>query len=74
MVFSSASAYLLFNFDVVFLGNIDGKVKGLPFNQYSWLTTHNAFALLGATSGTGGLLVTATNQQDSITNQLNVFC
>eukprot|EP00268_Persea_americana_P006345 TRINITY_DN12303_c0_g2_i1.p2 TRINITY_DN12303_c0_g2~~TRINITY_DN12303_c0_g2_i1.p2 ORF type:complete len:417 (-),score=64.51 TRINITY_DN12303_c0_g2_i1:266-1516(-) len=47
------------------------KVKGLPFNQYSWLTTHNAFALLGATSGTGGLLVTATNQQDSITNQLN---
>ncbi|RVW49787.1 PI-PLC X domain-containing protein [Vitis vinifera] len=27
--------------------NPTSKVKGLPFNRYSWLTTHNAFAKLG---------------------------
>ncbi|KAL0381852.1 UNVERIFIED_CONTAM: PI-PLC X domain-containing protein [Sesamum angustifolium] len=27
------------------------KVKGLPFNRYSWLTTHNSFARTGSTSG-----------------------
>lgn len=47
------------------------KVRGLPFNKYSWLTTHNSFARLGTKSGTGGLLVTGMNQQDSITDQLN---
>ncbi|GMN37648.1 hypothetical protein TIFTF001_006993 [Ficus carica] len=40
------------------------KVKNLPFNRYSWLTTHNAFARLGKS-------VAPTNQQDSITDQLN---
>ncbi|KAG9152097.1 hypothetical protein Leryth_017667 [Lithospermum erythrorhizon] len=34
------------------------KVKGLPFNRYSWLTTHNSFAKVGAKSGTKSLLVT----------------
>ncbi|KAI4386680.1 hypothetical protein MLD38_004592 [Melastoma candidum] len=27
--------------------------KGLPLNRYSWLTTHNSYALSGATSATG---------------------
>ncbi|XXG74122.1 hypothetical protein AAC387_Pa07g2920 [Persea americana] len=47
------------------------KVMGLPFNRYSWLTTHNSFARVGVKSGTGGILATPTNQQDSITQQLN---
>ncbi|GMI88250.1 hypothetical protein like AT1G49740 [Hibiscus trionum] len=47
------------------------SVRGLPFNQYSWLTTHNSFAMLGARSATGSSLLAPTNQQDSITSQLN---
>ncbi|KAF7840830.1 PI-PLC X domain-containing protein [Senna tora] len=47
------------------------KVKGLPFNRYSWLTTHNSFALLGQKSETGSVILAPTNQQDSITDQLN---
>ncbi|OVA15842.1 Phospholipase C [Macleaya cordata] len=47
------------------------KVKGLPFNRYSWLTTHNSFARLGQKSDTGSVIVAPTNQQDSITSQLN---
>ncbi|CAN1133436.1 PI-PLC X domain-containing protein At5g67130 [Linum perenne] len=47
------------------------KVKGLPFNRYTWLTTHNSFARLGSRSATGSIILTTTNQQDSITSQLN---
>ncbi|KAL8160631.1 hypothetical protein V2J09_002168 [Rumex salicifolius] len=47
------------------------KVKGLPFNRYSWLTTHNSFARLGQKSDTGSVILSPTNQQDSITDQLN---
>ncbi|KAJ8434026.1 hypothetical protein Cgig2_001219 [Carnegiea gigantea] len=47
------------------------KVKGLPFNRYSWLTTHNSFARLGQKSATGSVVLAPTNQQDSITDQLN---
>ncbi|GAB4838699.1 hypothetical protein Ancab_028242 [Ancistrocladus abbreviatus] len=47
------------------------KVKGLPFNRYSWLTTHNSFAKLGQRSATGSLVLSPTNQQDSVTSQLN---
>ncbi|VVB00724.1 unnamed protein product [Arabis nemorensis] len=47
------------------------KVKGLPFNKYSWLTTHNSFARLGEVSRTGSVILAPTNQQDSITSQLN---
>ncbi|XP_051140657.1 PI-PLC X domain-containing protein At5g67130-like [Andrographis paniculata] len=47
------------------------KIKGLPFNKYSWLTTHNSFAMRRETSGTGSVLLTSTNQDDSITDQLN---
>ncbi|XP_059447197.1 PI-PLC X domain-containing protein At5g67130-like isoform X2 [Corylus avellana] len=47
------------------------KAKGLPFNRYSWLTTHNAFARLGEKSATGAVILSPTNQQDSITSQLN---
>ncbi|KAL0461803.1 UNVERIFIED_CONTAM: PI-PLC X domain-containing protein [Sesamum latifolium] len=46
------------------------KVKGLPFNRYSWLTTHNSFARTGSTSGTGSPLLSPTNQEDSVANQL----
>ncbi|KAH9759589.1 F14J22.5 protein [Citrus sinensis] len=47
------------------------KEKGLPFNRYSWLVTHNSFAKLGAKSAFGHLALAPENQQDSITNQLN---
>lgn len=51
---------------------IDPKTIGkeLPFNKYSWLTTHNSFALAGAKSATGSDLITFTNQQDTVTAQL----
>ncbi|KAK1430577.1 hypothetical protein QVD17_13418 [Tagetes erecta] len=39
----------------------------LPFNKYSFLTTHNAFAI---DDGTPRL--TPTNQEDNVTQQLNV--
>lgn len=45
---------------------------GLPFNNYSWLTTHNSFALAGAESATGNPLITETNQEDNVTAQLKV--
>lgn len=49
------------------------QVKGgLAFNQYSWLTTHNSYARAGSTSATGSTLLSPTNQEDSVTNQLNV--
>lgn len=48
------------------------QVKGLPFNRYSWLTTHNSFALLGQKSKTHSVILAPTNQQDTITSQLNV--
>ncbi|XAR72907.1 hypothetical protein NMG60_11019707 [Bertholletia excelsa] len=47
------------------------KVRGLPFNRYSWLTTHNSFARLGERSETGSVILSPTNQQDSVTDQLN---
>ncbi|XP_050291758.1 PI-PLC X domain-containing protein At5g67130 isoform X2 [Quercus robur] len=46
------------------------KVKGLAFNNYTWLTTHNSYALNSAKSATGSLLVTEFNQEDTVTNQL----
>ncbi|KAJ8453119.1 hypothetical protein Cgig2_008003 [Carnegiea gigantea] len=47
------------------------KVKGLAFNKYSWLTTHNSFAMSGGTkSGTGSFLLAPTNQEDTVTSQL----
>lgn len=51
---------------------IHEQVQTLPFNKYSWLTTHNSFARLGDRSATGSLIIAPTNQQDSITEQLNV--
>ncbi|MQM23399.1 hypothetical protein Taro_056459, partial [Colocasia esculenta] len=48
------------------------KGRGLPFNRYSWLTTHNSFARLGERSATGAVVLAPTNQQDTITAQLNV--
>ncbi|GAB2227332.1 hypothetical protein Droror1_Dr00009149 [Drosera rotundifolia] len=47
------------------------KVNGLPFNKYSWLTTHNSYALSGETSATGSIIVSPTNQEDNVTSQLN---
>ncbi|PIN25228.1 hypothetical protein CDL12_02034 [Handroanthus impetiginosus] len=46
------------------------RVRGLPFNRYTWLTTHNSYARTGSTSGTGSDLLAPTNQEDSITDQL----
>lgn len=47
------------------------KVKGLAFNKYSWLTSHNSFAMSGTIkSSTGSILLAPTNQEDSVTSQL----
>ncbi|XP_014506483.1 PI-PLC X domain-containing protein At5g67130-like [Vigna radiata var. radiata] len=47
------------------------KVKGLAFNRYSWLTTHNSFAQSGVKSETGSIIITTTSQEDTLTQQLN---
>ncbi|GLT98255.1 hypothetical protein SLE2022_157690 [Rubroshorea leprosula] len=51
--------------------NPTSKVKGLPFNRYSWLTTHNSFARVGHRSETRSVALSPTNQEDTITDQLN---
>ncbi|KAF6140091.1 hypothetical protein GIB67_001832 [Kingdonia uniflora] len=45
--------------------------NSLPFNKYAFLTTHNAFAIDGYPSHTGTPRITFTNQEDSVTQQLN---
>ncbi|PRQ53305.1 putative PLC-like phosphodiesterase, TIM beta/alpha-barrel domain-containing protein [Rosa chinensis] len=45
--------------------------SSLPFNKYAFLTTHNAFAIEGEPSHTGVPRVTLTNQEDTVTQQLN---
>ncbi|XP_010257976.1 PREDICTED: PI-PLC X domain-containing protein At5g67130 [Nelumbo nucifera] len=45
--------------------------NSLPFNKYAFLTTHNAYAIDGEPSHTGLPRLTFTNQEDSITQQLN---
>jgi hypothetical protein len=50
------------------------KSTHLPFNKYAWLTTHNSFAIEGEPSATGSILKTNMNQEDSVTDQLNVSC
>ncbi|XP_071730940.1 PI-PLC X domain-containing protein At5g67130-like [Rutidosis leptorrhynchoides] len=46
------------------------KVNGLPFNRYTWLTTHNSFAVSGTKSPTGSPLLGPANQEDDVTFQL----
>ncbi|KAL8117640.1 PI-PLC X domain-containing protein At5g67130-like [Apium graveolens] len=46
------------------------KVKGLPFNRYSWLTTHNSFSIVRVSSDTGSINISPRNQEDSVTAQL----
>jgi hypothetical protein len=48
------------------------QARDLPFNRYAWLTTHNSFARLGQKSQTGVAIATPWNQQDTVTEQLNV--
>lgn len=45
----------------------------LPYNKYAYLTTHNSFAITGKTLHPDAekLRLTFTNQEDSVTNQLN---
>lgn len=45
----------------------------LPFNKYSWLTTHNSFSIFGSSPQTGAPIVTFFNQEDSVLDQLNVL-
>ncbi|RYR78798.1 hypothetical protein Ahy_A01g003657 [Arachis hypogaea] len=47
------------------------KVKGLAFNKYSWLTTHNSYAVSGTKSESGSSIISATNQDYNVTHQLN---
>lgn len=43
----------------------------LPFNKYAFLTTHNSFANEAEPLHTG-IRITFTNQEDTVTQQLNV--
>ncbi|CAN1152371.1 PI-PLC X domain-containing protein At5g67130 [Linum perenne] len=45
--------------------------NSLPLNKYAFLTTHNSFAIRGEPSHTGVPRITATNQEDNVTQQLN---
>ncbi|XP_066346694.1 PI-PLC X domain-containing protein At5g67130-like [Miscanthus floridulus] len=51
---------------------IDPKTHGtgLPFNRYSWLTTHNSFAVVGTKSPLGSAIISPPNQEDSVSEQL----
>ncbi|KAF7019865.1 unnamed protein product [Triticum aestivum] len=51
---------------------IDPKTHGtgLPFNKYSWLTTHNSFAMAGTTSPSGTPVLSTPNQEDTVADQL----
>eukprot|EP00268_Persea_americana_P041155 TRINITY_DN40_c1_g1_i2.p1 TRINITY_DN40_c1_g1~~TRINITY_DN40_c1_g1_i2.p1 ORF type:complete len:126 (+),score=5.59 TRINITY_DN40_c1_g1_i2:122-499(+) len=42
-----------------------------PFNKYAFLTTHNSYAINRRRVLTGSPRCTLTNQEDSITHQLN---
>ncbi|GJN40827.1 hypothetical protein PR202_gn00238 [Eleusine coracana subsp. coracana] len=46
--------------------------NSLPFNKYAYLTTHNSFAIVGEPSHTGIPRITFDNQEDTVTDQLNV--
>nr|GMD51758.1 PI-PLC X domain-containing protein At5g67130-like isoform X1 [Ipomoea batatas] len=45
----------------------------MPFNKYSWLTTHNSFAMSGTKSALGSNIIAPTNQEDTVTAQLKMF-
>lgn len=47
------------------------KTYSLPYNKYAWITTHNAYALQGEQSILGSVIISPTNQEDTVTNQLN---
>ena len=49
------------------------QVKGLPFNKYAWLVTHNSFSFVDEPSSTGVQCITFYNQEDTVTNQLREF-
>jgi hypothetical protein len=46
--------------------------NSLPFNKYAYLTTHNSYAIVGEPSHTGIPRITLYNQEDTVTDQLNV--
>ena len=46
--------------------------NSLSFNKYAYLTTHNSYAIVGEPSHTGIPRVTFDNQEDTVTDQLNV--
>lgn len=48
------------------------QTYSLPYNKYAWITTHNAYAIDGEVSLLGLAILSPTNQEDTITSQLNV--
>lgn len=46
--------------------------NSLPFNSYAYLTTHNSYAIDNEPSHTPFPRITFSNQEDSVTEQLNV--
>ncbi|CAN6439309.1 unnamed protein product [Victoria cruziana] len=45
-------------------------VKSLPFNRYTWLTTHNSYAVQGKKEVGGVPRLSPSNQEDSVLSQL----
>ncbi|XP_042498737.1 PI-PLC X domain-containing protein At5g67130 [Macadamia integrifolia] len=45
-------------------------IKGLPFNKYTWLVTHNSFSIIDSPPLLGVQRITFYNQEDTVTNQL----
>nr|GEW80664.1 pre-mRNA-splicing factor ATP-dependent RNA helicase DEAH7 [Tanacetum cinerariifolium] len=63
---------LSFRLDVFVFNLIILLVRGLPYNRYTWLMTHNSFARMGHRSDTCVVLLAPMNQQDLVTSQLEV--
>ncbi|KAM3271495.1 hypothetical protein ACQJBY_041974 [Aegilops geniculata] len=57
---------------ITFSTCIEISNNSLPFNKYAYLTTHNSFAIVGEPSHTGIPRITFDNQEDTVTDQLNV--
>ncbi|KAJ6986374.1 hypothetical protein NC653_024072 [Populus alba x Populus x berolinensis] len=55
-------------------GNLRPRCTGvqpiIPTSKYAWLTTHNSSAM-GDLSATWSIILAHTNQQDTVTSQLN---
>ncbi|KAK4393208.1 PI-PLC X domain-containing protein [Sesamum angolense] len=66
-----AAAALLLTTAAVACSHGTCRNNSLPLNKYAFLTTHNAYAIEGEPYHTGVPRITLTNQEDTVTQQLN---